>query len=168
MTIHELAKYNTSRDYEKLADLMQKESIICTVQYHECRDTGRTVFSTSEDGHGIWQINGRGMGYVYAFNRTEFIEQCTRGNVEFIEPPESVRSVHSVHEVQAPTDPKKYPTLAQVATADREQLARWARFLPSPSAEELEIINEIMERFTAMGGFTPELSKKIGWGEEGK
>lgn len=63
-------------------------------------------------------------------------------------------------------DSKKYPTLEQVATADREQLARWARFLPSPSAEEAEIINEIMECFTAMGGFTPELSKKIGWGEE--
>jgi len=161
MTIHELAKYNTSRDYEKLADLMQMESIICTVQYHDCRDCAHTLFSDSEDGKGIWQISGSGYGYVYAFNRAQFIEQCTKGNVEFIAPPESVPSVPT------PTDPKKYPTLAQVATADREQLARWSRFLPSPSPAESEIIHAIMDRFTALGGFTPELSKQIGWGEEG-
>ncbi len=88
MTIHELAKYNTSSDYEKLADLMQKESIICIVRYRECRDPAQTLYSPCDEG-GTWQISSRGIGHVYAFNRAEFIEQCTERNVEFIEPPES-------------------------------------------------------------------------------
>ena len=71
-----------------------------------------------------------------------------------------------------------YPSLEQVETADREQLDRWYRHLPSPgtaainesqetfkevSAKEVKIMNGICERFKAMGMFTPELSKKIGW-----
>lgn len=75
-----------------------------------------------------------------------------------------------------------YPTLQQVEAADAEQLARWWRFLPSPgmnancsgaSAGEIEaaiererpIWNTIKERFEAAGGMTPELSKRIGWGD---
>jgi len=57
-----------------------------------------------------------------------------------------------------------YPVQEQVEKADREQLARWHRFLPCPeTTEEADIMEEIEERFEAMGGFTPELSKKIGW-----
>jgi hypothetical protein len=73
-----------------------------------------------------------------------------------------------------------YPTMKEVEKADREQLARWHRFLPSPGAFESEhtgctgyfkdilskesrILNRIETRFSALGGFTPEISKKIGW-----
>ena len=70
-----------------------------------------------------------------------------------------------------------YPTLEQVETADREQLAKWYRFLPSPGLggsvdiggnytdrllQEANIMTKICERFKAMGMFTPELSKQIG------
>jgi len=70
-----------------------------------------------------------------------------------------------------------YPTLEQVNAASHEQLARWYRHLPSPGAtaagrpdfdkqlrEQMPIMDRICERFTDAGGFTPELSKKIGWG----
>jgi hypothetical protein len=73
----------------------------------------------------------------------------------------------------------RYPTLAEVESSDKEQLARWYRFLPSPGynlltnmpdeesdialAAQSAIVDRIFERFNAMGGFTPELSKKIGW-----
>jgi len=71
---------------------------------------------------------------------------------------------------------RAYPTLGQVEAADRIQLARWWRFLPSPGesaigcknfpdvfAGEAAIQKRIMERFEAMGGWTPEVSKQVGW-----
>ena len=58
----------------------------------------------------------------------------------------------------------KYPTAEQIESADREQLAYWYRRLPAAQHEwQLQLTNRIHERFTEMGGFTPELSKKVGW-----
>ncbi len=58
------------------------------------------------------------------------------------------------------------PTMAQVEAADREQLCRWHRFLSTPETDEgIKIINRIYDRWSEAGGFTPELSKKIGWDE---
>jgi hypothetical protein len=74
----------------------------------------------------------------------------------------------------------KYPTLEAVEKADREQLCRWHRFLPSPGwsaldkamedfqkqvTSEAKIMDRIEERFKQMGGFNTELSKLIGWEE---
>jgi hypothetical protein len=71
-----------------------------------------------------------------------------------------------------------YPTIEAVEAADRYQICKWWRFLPRPgsraitksSAEftklleaESPIMNRIAERFKEMGGFTPEISKSIGW-----
>jgi hypothetical protein len=57
-----------------------------------------------------------------------------------------------------------YPTVDEILKADREQLGRWCRFLPSPTNEdEVKIINVIHSLFLHEGGWTPELSKKIGW-----
>lgn len=68
-----------------------------------------------------------------------------------------------------------YPTLEQVENADRVQLAKWYRFLPSPGMaaidspnfidileHEEKVIGRIIERFYALGGMTPEISKLIG------
>ena len=79
-----------------------------------------------------------------------------------------------------------YPSIEEVEQADREQLARWYRFLESPGSsaikvknysrkstreederfnkiyvEEAQIMNRIIHRFEEAGGFTPEISKKI-------
>lgn len=57
-----------------------------------------------------------------------------------------------------------YPTRDEVEAADREQLCRWVRFHSSPTTEDERILlNRIVERWTAAGGFTPEISKRIGW-----
>jgi len=57
------------------------------------------------------------------------------------------------------------PTMEGVEKADREQLCRWWRFLSSPETdEEVKVMNRIAERFKEVGGFTPEISKRIGWG----
>lgn len=50
----------------------------------------------------------------------------------------------------------KYPTKQEVETATKKQLAIWYRFLPSPNDEQID-------RFRELGGFTPELSKEIGF-----
>jgi hypothetical protein len=58
---------------------------------------------------------------------------------------------------------KGFPTIDEVERADKEQLARWYRFLPSgETAADQKIMKRIAERFEILGGMNPELSKKIG------
>ena len=71
-----------------------------------------------------------------------------------------------------------YPTLEEVETATRPEILRWYRFLRSPGLDaidkpnfsevimkEARIMDRICARFKEVGGFTPELSKQIGWEE---
>jgi len=70
----------------------------------------------------------------------------------------------------------KYPTIDEVYRANKIQLAKWVRFLPSPGKsavgkdnfekvmkEEGKILRLIMKLFEAQGGMSPNLSKTIGW-----
>jgi hypothetical protein len=58
---------------------------------------------------------------------------------------------------------KGFPTPQEVEKADKEQLARWYRFLPAgENGADQEIMKRIAQRFLKLGGMTPELSKKIG------
>jgi hypothetical protein len=58
---------------------------------------------------------------------------------------------------------KGFPAIEKVERADKEQLARWYRFLPSgETAADQKIMRRIAERFEKLGGMTAELSKKIG------
>lgn len=58
---------------------------------------------------------------------------------------------------------KGFPTLEEVEKADKEELARWYRFLPSgETATDQKVMKRIAERFGQLGGMTAELSKKIG------
>lgn len=69
-----------------------------------------------------------------------------------------------------------YPDLDAVEAADKFQLARWMRFLPSPGeavvgtstynavfAVEAKVLERIIARFAQEGGWTPEISKAVGW-----
>lgn len=57
-----------------------------------------------------------------------------------------------------------YPTLEEVESATRYQLARWYRFLPSPTTDaEVAVIRRIVARFNELGGMCPAISKGIGW-----
>jgi hypothetical protein len=58
---------------------------------------------------------------------------------------------------------KGFPTIEEVEKADKEQLARWYRFLPSgETTADQKIMRRIAERFEKLGGMTAELGKKIG------
>lgn len=57
----------------------------------------------------------------------------------------------------------KYPSFEEIEEASKTQLAVWYRFIQSPQdSDEHARLNRICERFTGMGGMTPEISKKIG------
>ena len=67
-----------------------------------------------------------------------------------------------------------YPTIEQVNKAEKLQLGKWVRLLPSPQvypllpgkdkSEQALVMDRIIERFhTELRGWTPELSKQIGW-----
>lgn len=86
VNVYQLAGYNGSRDYSKLADLAKVRSVICIVDYQECRDVAHTIYSTCGDGLETWCVSGRGIGYVHAFDRESFIARCEAANLEFIEP----------------------------------------------------------------------------------
>ena len=58
-----------------------------------------------------------------------------------------------------------YPTLKQVEAADRFIICGWHRFLGSPANDEQKkILDRICERYGELGGMTPEISKRLGWG----
>jgi hypothetical protein len=60
----------------------------------------------------------------------------------------------------------KFPSLSEVECADRVQLCRWYRFLPSATSPENQVIQDLIyTRHKETGGFTPEISKMIGWSE---
>lgn len=58
----------------------------------------------------------------------------------------------------------KCPTMEDVESADKLLLATWCRHLPiGTTLEQLNIVNRVCERFNELGGWTPELSKQVGW-----
>ena len=70
----------------------------------------------------------------------------------------------------------KYPSKERIEEADRIQIARWWRYLPSPGINhinnedffemtqyEAELMDLINAKFEKFGGMNSELSKIIGW-----
>lgn len=69
-----------------------------------------------------------------------------------------------------------YPTMEEVEKASHYQICSWYRFLDSPGLgaigkdnfndvleEEGKIMDRITTRLKEFGGFTPAISKAIGW-----
>ena len=83
--------YRTSRDYGKLWDLAQAQSVICTARDHqitgeagvEGRDICRTLSSK-----GLTTVGCRGTCYANGETRAEFAEGCEAAGIEWIEPGE--------------------------------------------------------------------------------
>jgi hypothetical protein len=71
---------------------------------------------------------------------------------------------------------ESYPTMEEVEKASHRQICYWNRFLDSPGTraigkdnfekimeEEGKIMDRIVQRLKEFGGFTPEISKSLGW-----
>jgi hypothetical protein len=57
-------------------------------------------------------------------------------------------------------DRPDFPTMAEVESADVEQLARWYRFLPTgDTKEQQKIMDRLAQRFREKGGMTAALSE---------
>lgn len=56
-----------------------------------------------------------------------------------------------------------FPTEQQIENASRYQICKWHRFLNAKTEEQVDISNIIHKRYIELGGFTPEISKSIGW-----
>ncbi len=84
--------YDTSKDYEKLWELMKTQRILCMIDYgemykddkYQLRDVCQTP--AVERDRYFTDISCRGYSYISARNKEEFIEQCTKGNLEYIVP----------------------------------------------------------------------------------
>ncbi len=70
-----------------------------------------------------------------------------------------------------------YPSKEEVESADHFQICKWWRFLDSPGLraigtddfdevlkKEVEIMDLIKIKLEEYGGFTPAISKSLGWG----
>ena len=80
--IHE---YPVSRDYNLLYELAQTKCVICIVDFQGCRDVAATLVRRNDYGSET-DISARGIGYVASVNIEEFLMQCKRLNVEFLNP----------------------------------------------------------------------------------
>lgn len=56
----------------------------------------------------------------------------------------------------------KMPTMEEIEKADRIQICKWYRFVPSPETDtEVKSLNRIVARFDELGGMTPDISRLI-------
>ena len=81
-------RYETSRDYQALWDLLQKTPVVCIVDWVPplerdiaCRDICATIWHA-----GVATIGCRGVCYVWAESLEQFEQQCQKANVEAILP----------------------------------------------------------------------------------
>lgn len=79
------ATYSGSRDYAQLVELACADSIICIVDYQGHRDVARTNYMRRGDQE-MWSVSARGISYITAFNRADFIALCEHNTLEFIAP----------------------------------------------------------------------------------
>lgn len=85
-TPYVISGYCSSKDYALLAELSRTQSVICIVDYNPgLRDVARTFYRAhGEEEH--WSVSARGISYIEAFNRKEFLALCVHRNLEFILP----------------------------------------------------------------------------------
>lgn len=84
-------QYRSSRDYERLWELLQHQPIVCIADW---KDFGhvkddpprRDICSTNWSPRMGATINCRGVTYAMGENLAEFSKECKSQDIEFIEP----------------------------------------------------------------------------------
>lgn len=91
MIVNSISGYETSRDYDALFDMVQNQGVICILDYNRAgtRDVGRSTFSPHS---GLIEISARGICYIWAELKSEFIEQCEKLNLEWLKPNSPART----------------------------------------------------------------------------
>ena len=85
-----LANYSTSRDYRRLWELAHDHSIVCVVDYENViHDIYREIATTrhsKEWNPDVIPVYSHGCNHVLAKSIEEFIAQCERCNLEWLQP----------------------------------------------------------------------------------
>ena len=89
--INQIDETGWSRDYARLIDLASKVSVACCVAYrHEdysSRDVAKSNFIKNPDDGSIYsyQVDARGIGYIWAETEEEFIKACEGSELSFLD-----------------------------------------------------------------------------------
>ena len=109
----------------------------------------------------------------------DIIDKCQvfEGTDMLVGPIPKLQEAHSRVRNVLKDEGMTYPTMEEIEHADRLQIARWSKYLPSPGSaaigtpefpkkleEEGKIMDRIQAKLKKQGGMTPEISKEIGWG----
>ena len=81
--VRKIRGYKTSKDYKKLFELAQKQSIVCICNYSKnCRDVAHTL----AERDNTLSVSARGTSYITGFGLDDFVEQCEKYELEWIIP----------------------------------------------------------------------------------
>lgn len=75
-------KYKTCTNYNILFELVKTQRVVCFVKQYNVFDVCANTPSNCND----IDIGARGISYIYADNKEDFIKQCEKCKLEFIMP----------------------------------------------------------------------------------
>jgi hypothetical protein len=117
-------QYTTSTDYIRLIELMKEQHVICIVDRGECWEDlwrisiGKTIYE--EDSNNMpYRIIGASSCILSAWDDSEFIKECEKHNVKFIDPTytsELAEAIYTAIEILA--DSYDYEPLKNFCTSD--------------------------------------------------
>lgn len=84
-----IPNYEWQDDYYHLWSLVKKERVICLVNYDNlCKDIASTHFNYVDRLKNpiCVTVSARGICYILASNREDFIDQCKKNNLKYILP----------------------------------------------------------------------------------
>jgi hypothetical protein len=84
--------YDFSEDYEMLFELLHNQIIVCFVDYNAFEKENEEkeplydvcITQRYKPQEGSINIGARGIGYIAAINKEEFIQQCKKRKLKFI------------------------------------------------------------------------------------
>jgi hypothetical protein len=86
--IRDIKGYPTSRDYAKLWELAQKQSVVCVVDFgKDCRDVAQTITNAC-----YTHVSARGICYTDGDTVEKFTAGCARVNLEWLVPDEDLKA----------------------------------------------------------------------------
>lgn len=96
--IRDIGGYTTSRDYAKLWELAQKQSVVCVVDFDwRDGDVSRDVAHTIWNGRHL-HVSCRGVSYADGDSLADFERSARRSNLEWLVPnPEAAELVRDMN-----------------------------------------------------------------------
>ena len=81
--------YKTSKDYERLYELVKKQQVVCFVKPFDDEDKNIQILCSNPPYGGdtrYLQIETLGVCYIYEKDKASFIKSCNKYNLEYVYP----------------------------------------------------------------------------------